>query len=83
VTPNEYLGWLQDLQAAQGAIEKVGAAAGLNRARSEPPGRSGRRPVVRQIDESSFRVHGVVNKAAVSAEMQRATAEEITRRMRD
>lgn len=83
MTPNEYLGWLQDLQAAQGAIEKAGATAGLNRVRSEPPGRSGRRPAVRQIDESSFRVYGVVNKAAVSAEMQRATAEEITRRMRD
>lgn len=82
MTPGEYLGWLQNLKDAQDVIEKAGSAAGLNRARSEPPGPSGRRPVVRVVDESQFRVYGVVNRAAVADEMQRATAEEITRRMR-
>jgi len=80
MTPDEYVGWLSDMRDAQQAIEKVGTIAGLNRANSQPPDRRGRRAQARPTSERSFRTYGVVNRAAIAAEMERATADDIQKR---
>lgn len=80
MTPDEYVGWLSDMRDAQQAIEKAGAVAGLNRANAQPPSRSGRRAKAVPRSDNSFSTYGVVNRAAIAAEMERATADEIQKR---
>lgn len=83
MTPDEYVSWLTDLRDAQQAIEKVGTAAGINKAKQEKTGRRQRRPSVLPLDDRSFRVYGAANRAAISAEMERATADDIEKRLRE
>lgn len=83
MTPDEYVSWLTDMRDAQQAIEKVGTIAGINKARQDTVGRNRRRPVVLPLDDNSFRVYGVANRAAISAEMERAVADDIERRLRE
>lgn len=82
VTPDEYVSWLTDLRDAQQAIEKAGTVAGINKAKQEKVGRRQRRPAVLPLSDNSFRVYGVANRAAISAEMERATADDIEKRLR-
>ena len=82
MTPDEYVSWLSDLRDAQHAIEQVGVAAGINKAQSQKTGRHQRRPAVMPLNDTTFRVYGVANRAAISAEMERAVADDIEKRLR-
>jgi hypothetical protein len=80
MTPNELVGWLQDLKDSQQLVEKAASTAGFNEAVKHRDRRN-RPPQVTRLDDRTFRTNSVVNRARIQEQMYQATSAELKKRL--